>query len=148
MTTESIPTPIPMPVQEPLPAVSVCVVRDGKVLLVKRGRPPVMGLYAFPGGRVDPGESDEAAARRELHEETGLDATSVRFIEEVITEPEPSTAMPGFRLRVFSAVAPKGDPVAADDAAEAAFFTLPEMESLPLVPDVLRIASDEVAGLR
>ncbi|TIV26561.1 MAG: NUDIX domain-containing protein, partial [Mesorhizobium sp.] len=40
-----------------IPAVSVAVVRDGTVLLVKRGRAPSQGLYAYPGGKVEPGET-------------------------------------------------------------------------------------------
>jgi ADP-ribose pyrophosphatase YjhB (NUDIX family) len=51
--------------------VSVSVWREGKVLLVERAKEP-KGIWAFPGGHVEPGESLEAAAVRELHEETGL----------------------------------------------------------------------------
>ena len=57
-----------------LPAVSVAVFNDGAFMLVRRGREPSKGLFAFPGGRVDAGEGDEDAVRRELAEETGLTA--------------------------------------------------------------------------
>ena len=52
------------------------VIRDGKVLLV-RGRGPV---YMMPGGGIEPGESPNTAADRELFEETGLTATQTEFL--------------------------------------------------------------------
>lgn len=44
----------------------------GRLLLIRRGRPPAAGLWSIPGGRVEAGESDVEAVRRELLEETGL----------------------------------------------------------------------------
>src|SRR5687767_11297013 len=57
----------------PWVGVGVVVVRDGKVLLIQRGREPGRGLWAVPGGMVDLGETCQEAARREAQEETGLD---------------------------------------------------------------------------
>jgi 8-oxo-dGTP diphosphatase len=56
----------------PRVAVGAIVFRDGCVLLVKRGHPPSQGLWAIPGGRVELGETLQAAAEREISEETGL----------------------------------------------------------------------------
>jgi 8-oxo-dGTP diphosphatase len=53
-------------------AVGAVVVRDGRLLLVRRGRGVGVGLWSLPGGRVEPGETLDAAVRRELAEETGL----------------------------------------------------------------------------
>ncbi len=53
------------------------VVRDeaGRILLVLRGREPSRGLWSLPGGRLEPGETAEAALVREVREETGLEVT-------------------------------------------------------------------------
>jgi 8-oxo-dGTP diphosphatase len=48
---------------------------DGRVLLIQRGNEPGRGLWSLPGGRVEPGESDEEAVAREVAEETGLNVT-------------------------------------------------------------------------
>ncbi|WP_291850441.1 NUDIX hydrolase [Bradyrhizobium sp.] len=53
-------------------AISGAIFRDGNILLVRRARAPGLGLYSFPGGRVEFGESLHAALHREVDEETGL----------------------------------------------------------------------------
>lgn len=56
----------------PYLAVSAAIFRDGRVLIVRRGRPPAHGLYTLPGGGVELGETLEDAVIREVREETGL----------------------------------------------------------------------------
>src|SRR5690606_6837510 len=53
-------------------AASVGIVRDGRILLIKRAFAPYQNLWTFPGGRLDPGETIEQCAIRELHEELGV----------------------------------------------------------------------------
>lgn len=57
----------------PFLAASAAVIRDGKVLIVRRARPPARGVYTLPGGVVEAGETLVDAAKREVWEETGLD---------------------------------------------------------------------------
>jgi ADP-ribose pyrophosphatase YjhB (NUDIX family) len=121
-----------------LPGVSVAVFHEGRFLLVKRGREPSMGLYAFPGGRVQEGESDEQAVRRELAEETGLQLDRVTPLRQYLIPP--SGGHPAFRLLVFRGEGPSGTLAAGDDAAEAGWFGLAEMERLPVIPSVLETA--------
>lgn len=67
----------------PVLAASVAVFRDGKVLLATRTRPPADRLWSLPGGKVEAGESLEAAALRELTEETGVVARIIGFNRHV-----------------------------------------------------------------
>lgn len=131
-----------------IPAVSVALVRGDRILLVKRGRKPSAGLYAFPGGRVEPGESHDDAALRELQEETGLAAANLRPQTVVNIPPSPAEDAPGYRLVVYSADWVSGEPVAADDAAEAAFFTRDEIAALPTTDSTDEIAMDLLNGKR
>jgi 8-oxo-dGTP diphosphatase len=56
----------------PYLAVSAAIFRDGRVLIVRRARPPAHGLHTLPGGGVELGETLEQAVIREVREETGL----------------------------------------------------------------------------
>src|SRR5215218_743719 len=59
--------------RHPQLAVSAAIFRDDKILLVRRARSPAKGLYSFPGGRVEFGETLHAALHREVDEETALE---------------------------------------------------------------------------
>ncbi len=61
----------------PYLAVSAAIFRDGRVLIVRRARPPAHGLYTLPGGGVELGETLEEAVIREVREETALDVEPV-----------------------------------------------------------------------
>lgn len=61
-------------------AVVACVDRSGRVLLVLQRAGPGEGTWLLPGGTVERGELPEAAARRELREETGCEADDLRFV--------------------------------------------------------------------
>ncbi len=66
--------------------VNVILVRDGKLLLGKRKNCFGAGEWGLPGGHLEYGENFEAAARRELKEETGLEAGALKF-ENVVNQP-------------------------------------------------------------
>lgn len=121
-----------------IPAVSVALRRGERLLLVRRGREPAKGLLAFPGGRVEPGETLEDAARRELFEETGLTADG--FAVHGVLDLESATVGAVYRLTVFRATHVSGEPVAGDDAEEAGWFSLDEMAALPITASTLSAA--------
>jgi len=118
----------------PALAVSVALERDGKYLLVLRANPPAQHMYAFPGGRVDPGEALEVAALRELEEETGLKASNPRpFMTFDLSSDDPGEVKRSdFFLTVFLADDPGGTAMALDDAKAVGWFTPEEIRESPV----------------
>ena len=55
--------------------VGIVCFKGNEVLLIKRGKPPRMGQWSIPGGRIESGETEVIACIRELNEETGVTAT-------------------------------------------------------------------------
>lgn len=123
-----------------IPAVSVAVRRGDTVLLVKRGREPSRGYYAFPGGRVERDEGLEDAARRELLEETGLHVGKLALVRDYLIEGRHGDRMVRYRLHVFAAIHDAGEAVAGDDAEEAGWFGLEAMRAMLLSDFVLDVA--------
>jgi mutator protein MutT len=118
------------------PASSAILIRDGRILMIRRRNPPARDLYAFPGGRAEAGETPAETALREVLEETGIQAHSPRLFATYDLRSE----NPGhhFFLSVFLIEA--GDEQqaeAADDAVDAGWFTPREIRDLP-IPDSVR----------
>ena len=119
-------------------AVGALAVTDRALLLVRRGHPPDVGKWSVPGGRVEPGETDEAAVVREMLEETGLHVRVERLVGEVVRR-GPGDIV--YRIRDYLVDVVGGTPAAGDDAAAVewvAFTDLPERELTGGLVDALR----------
>lgn len=120
------------------------VVRDdaGRLLLIQRGHEPAKGSWSVPGGRVEPGETDEQAVRREIAEETGLSIRVGALVGRV-----QRSGGPGIVYEIFDydavleadahsgAEAPGGSPWlgrAGDDAVDLLWATRADLDRLPL----------------
>jgi len=123
----------------PVAAVSVAVTEGGRILLVRRGKPPNKGSYAFPGGRVEPGETLAEAASRELMEETALVAHGLKPLTTLLLGAIRANG-PSYELTVFTAEGASGSVMAGDDAEAAGWFSRAEIDALPLTDSTHAIA--------
>ncbi|MFC3071070.1 NUDIX domain-containing protein [Phenylobacterium soli] len=64
----------------PKVGVGAAILRDGKLLLIRRLKPPEAGFWSLPGGKVDPFETVEATARREIAEELGIELKALSLL--------------------------------------------------------------------
>jgi 8-oxo-dGTP diphosphatase len=114
---------------------------DGRILLVRRGREPGRGRWSVPGGRVEAGEPEGAAAVREAAEETGLAVEVVRPLGTV-TRDAPGGGTYVITDYLARCVAGPTEPVAADDADETRWVTREQMRSLELVDGLQAALAD------
>ncbi|HAO23318.1 MAG: NUDIX hydrolase [Desulfobacteraceae bacterium IS3] len=116
----------------PRPAVGAVVFKNNEVLLVKRGKPPAEGSWAIPGGSVRLGESLQAAAEREIREETGviIQAGEPIFVFDTIERDDAGQVR--FHYIVIDLIAEyvSGEPVPGDDAADARWISAADMDTL------------------
>jgi 8-oxo-dGTP diphosphatase len=117
--------------------------RAGRVLLVRRGRPPFEGRWAFAGGFCDYGETTEACCARETKEETGI---TVKVGELLGVYSDPGRDPRGHTVTVLYACRPiRGTAVGGDDAADARWFTPRELRTLRFAFDHRKIVFEQLA---
>ena len=118
----------------PVLGVSIAVWREGNVLLVQRGKQPNKGLWSFPGGHVELGETLEQAALRELKEETAVraDLHGLETTLDIIRRDDTDLVTVHYVIAVFRASWIAGTPQAGDDAAEAMWRDPAMLHDLPM----------------
>lgn len=135
----------------PIAATIAVVVRDQQVLLVRRANPPDQGMWGYPGGKIDAGETLAQAALRELHEETGISAEAVGVLTalDAFDRDAGGQVKRHFILIAMLCRWKGGEPVAGDDALEARWFPVAGLEEsgLELSQDVAWVARKAVGIL-
>lgn len=106
----------------------------GRLLVIRRGHPPDEGRWTLPGGRVEAGESDAAALRRELAEETGLDVA--------VGELAGRLARGEFEISDYRCRVVGGQPRAGDDAAELRWVTAAELAGLDTTAGLVELLTE------
>ncbi|MGD0677635.1 MAG: NUDIX domain-containing protein [Polyangiaceae bacterium] len=118
---------------------------DERVLLVRRGRPPSEGTWTLPGGRVEPGESLEAAIVRELREETSLETRVICALSTV------AIAREGFTYVIHEhllAAQTNDAPRPGDDAADVRWARRGELARLGVAEDAMAVVDAGLAEAR
>jgi ADP-ribose pyrophosphatase YjhB (NUDIX family) len=110
----------------------------GRLLLIKRGHEPDAGLWSLPGGRVEPGETDEQAVVREVSEETGLSVVCDRLVGSVM---RPGLDGAVVDIRDYSVTVTGGELAAGDDAADARWVSPADLARLPVTSGLIEALS-------
>lgn len=131
----------------PTLAAIAIVLQDEEALLVRRKNEPDAGLWGFPGGHVELGETTLAAASRELYEETGIVAEPIKYLTnvDVIKHDVHGEIIFHFLLAAVECTYVSGIAKAADDVTEARWFAFDDIfgnkiETSENVDDVMHIA--------
>lgn len=127
----------------PVVGVGGVVVREGRVLLIRRGKPPLYGRWVVPGGTVELGETLEEALVREMEEETSLRVEPL----EVLTvfdriEREGERVVYHYVIVDYLCRWRSGEAKAASDALDVAWATPEELAGYDLPPKALEVVQD------
>ncbi len=116
----------------PFLAVSAAIIRDGRVLVVRRANPSAHGLYTFPGGVVESGETLTEALIREIAEETALTIEPVALAghREVIARDADGRAHRHFVILAFAARWLSGEPKLNEELHDFRWLLPSEISSL------------------
>jgi ADP-ribose pyrophosphatase YjhB (NUDIX family) len=129
--------------ERPFIAASAAIVRDGKILVVRRARPPANGLYTLPGGVVEIGETLTEAVAREVREETALEIEPVALagFRETIVRDAQSRVERHFIILCFASRWRAGEPVLNEELSEARWLDPAELAGLQTTPGLAEIVA-------
>jgi len=127
--------------ENPIVGIGAVIVKDNKVLLIKRAGDPGRGLWSIPGGLVELGEKIKDAVCREVKEETGLDVRvgEIADATEIITRDEEGKVKYHFVIVDFFAEVLRGELKPSSDALEAKWVEFKDLRKYRLTETVERL---------
>jgi len=136
---------------QPLVGVGAIIIQGNRVVLVKRGHPPLAGEWSIPGGVLEVGETLREAAVREALEETSMTVEPgdlLGVFDRVLRDHDGRTQY-HYVLIDFLCRRIAGEPRPAEDAVEARWFTREEVSGLSLAKDtadVILLGFEKIKG--
>lgn len=136
--------------ERPFLAVSAAIIRDGKVLVVRRARKPALKIYTLPGGVVETGESLAEAVTREVREETALTVEPVALAghREVIMRDVHGAVERHFVILCFAARWIAGEPVLNEELDDARWLAPAALAGLETTEGLAEIVTAALALLQ
>jgi len=133
----------------PIVAVSAAIIRDGKVLVVRRASMPAAGVHTLPGGGVKAGETLHEAVIREVAEETGIRIVPVALAgyREVIARDADNRVERHFVVLAFAARWLAGEPRLNEELAEAHWLQPAQLAGLITTEGLAEIVAAAFAAL-
>ena len=135
--------------QRPYLAVSAAIIRDGKVLVVRRARQPALGIFTLPGGGVETGETLMQAVTREVREETSMDIEPVALAghREAIARDAQGRVERHFVILCFAARWLSGEPVLNEELDDARWLAPAALSSLRTTEGLAEIVAAAIERL-
>ena len=134
----------------PICAVGGIIFKENSVLLTKRVKPPGQNKWSIPGGKVQLGETLEAAVIRELWEETSLEVRPIRVgkvLDRIFREPDGRVS---FHYVIVDYVCHviRGESKPGSDAADVGYFEIGTLDSLDMTDGTAEVIREVHAGWR
>lgn len=132
----------------PLVGVGAVIVQDDRVLLIRRGQPPLLGEWSLPGGVLECGETLRDATIREVQEETGLivETGEMLGVFERVVHSDDGRVRYHYVLIDFLCRVVAGELAAGSDAADVRWFGREELDGLDLPHDTREVIAKGLDG--
>jgi 8-oxo-dGTP diphosphatase len=127
--------------QTPIAGVGAIVWKDGRILLVKRGKEPNRGKWTVPGGVVELGETLHEALKREVREECSIDIEVEKVLDmfDAITRDDDGRVRYHFIIIDFMAKYAGGEIKAGSDADDCRWVTPEEIAEMDITPSLMAV---------